>query len=104
VECEWRRYAAWTSTPDGDPEVRTHWAGESCSVVNDVKPAGVIVRDLVREGEAALSEADGLAYHLSRAQTLSGGAVTWFAHCQVPPTFSGWSGPHGPDRLGRVWN
>jgi hypothetical protein len=33
------------------------WAGDSCSVVNDVKAAGVIVRDLVREAEAALAAA-----------------------------------------------
>jgi hypothetical protein len=34
--------------------------GESCSVVNDIKPAAVIVRDLVREAQAALAEADRL--------------------------------------------
>ena len=32
------------------------WAGESCSVVHDIRPAGEIVRDLV--GDAAT--ADGL--------------------------------------------
>jgi len=29
-------------------------AGESCSVVNDIKPAGEIVRDLVSDANAAL--------------------------------------------------
>lgn len=35
------------ATPDfdGDVEYAPLWAGESCSVVNDVKPAGHIVRD-----------------------------------------------------------
>jgi hypothetical protein len=42
---------------DGDPEYAPMWAGESCSDVNDIKPAGVIVRDLVREAEAALADA-----------------------------------------------
>jgi hypothetical protein len=29
--------------------------GESCGVVNDIKPAGEIVSDLVRDAEAALT-------------------------------------------------
>jgi hypothetical protein len=33
------------------------WAGESCEVVDDIKPAGVIVRDLARQAEAALADA-----------------------------------------------
>lgn len=61
-EYQWPRYAPGMVTPDfdGDPEYAPMWAGESCSVVNDVKPAGVIVRDLVREAEAALAEAEQL--------------------------------------------
>jgi hypothetical protein len=57
------RYAAEMVTPDfdGDPEYAPMWAGESCSVVNDIKPAGVIVRDLVREAEGALADAEQLA-------------------------------------------
>jgi len=43
---------------DGDPEYAPMWAGESCSVVNDIKPAATIVRDLVREAETALAEAE----------------------------------------------
>lgn len=39
---------------EGDVEYAPMWAGESCGVVNDVKPAGEIVRDIVRDAEAAL--------------------------------------------------
>lgn len=62
-EYEWPRYASGMVAPDfeGDPEYAPMWAGESCSVVNDIKPAAVIVRDLVREAEAALAEAKQLA-------------------------------------------
>jgi NAD(P)H-dependent flavin oxidoreductase YrpB (nitropropane dioxygenase family) len=58
-EFEWPRYAVGMVTPDfvGDPEYAPMWAGESCSVVNDIKPAGMIVRDLVREAEAELADA-----------------------------------------------
>ena len=38
-----------------EPEYTPMWAGESCSVVNDVKPAGEIVRDIARDAEAVLS-------------------------------------------------
>jgi nitronate monooxygenase len=46
---EWMRYAIGTAPPDfdGDIEYAPLWAGESCSVVNDIKPAADIVRDLV---------------------------------------------------------
>jgi len=52
----WPRYAAGMATPDfdGDVEDVPLWAGESCGVVNDIKPAGAIVRDLARDAEAAL--------------------------------------------------
>jgi len=40
---------------DGDPEDVVMWAGRSVDTVNDVKPAGDIVRDLVRETEVALA-------------------------------------------------
>jgi nitronate monooxygenase/enoyl-[acyl-carrier protein] reductase II len=54
---EWPRYAIGTAPPDfdGDIEYTPLWAGESCSVVNDIKPAAEIVRDLIREAEAALA-------------------------------------------------
>lgn len=59
----WPRYAPGMVTPDfdGDPDYAPMWAGDSCSVVNDIKPAAVIVRDLVRETETALAAADQLA-------------------------------------------
>jgi NAD(P)H-dependent flavin oxidoreductase YrpB (nitropropane dioxygenase family) len=48
---EWPRYAVGMVTRefDGDVEYAPLWAGESCSVVNDIKPAAQIVADLVRE-------------------------------------------------------
>jgi NAD(P)H-dependent flavin oxidoreductase YrpB (nitropropane dioxygenase family) len=53
---EWPRYAIGSPPPDfdGDIEYTPLWAGESCSVVNDIKPAGDIVRGLIRDAEAAL--------------------------------------------------
>jgi nitronate monooxygenase len=57
---DWPRYATGMLTPDfdGNLEYAPMWAGESCSVVNEVKPAGEIVRDLVRDAEAALAASD----------------------------------------------
>ncbi|OFW71225.1 MAG: hypothetical protein A2Y55_06055 [Actinobacteria bacterium RBG_16_68_12] len=54
---DWPRYAVGIVPPnfEGDIEYVPMLAGESCSVVNDVKSAAVIVRDLVRDAEAALS-------------------------------------------------
>lgn len=53
---EWPRYAIGTAPPDfdGDIEYAPLWAGESVSVVNDILPAGEIVRRLAREAEARL--------------------------------------------------
>jgi NAD(P)H-dependent flavin oxidoreductase YrpB (nitropropane dioxygenase family) len=58
---EWPRYAVGMAPPDfeGDIEYAPLWAGESCSVVNDIKPAGQIVSDLVREAEEALRVSRG---------------------------------------------
>jgi len=55
---EWPRYAVGMATTDfdGDVEYAPMWAGESCSVVNDVKPASQIVSDLVQEARAALTD------------------------------------------------
>jgi len=55
----WPRYATGMVTPTfaGDFEYVAMLAGESCSVVNDIKPAETIVRDLARDAEAALAEA-----------------------------------------------
>jgi NAD(P)H-dependent flavin oxidoreductase YrpB (nitropropane dioxygenase family) len=53
----WPRYAVGVATADfdGDIDYAPLWAGQSCSVVNDLKPAARIVRDLVRDAETALA-------------------------------------------------
>jgi nitronate monooxygenase len=53
---DWPRYATGTAGPDfdGDIEYTPMWAGESCDLVNDIKPAGEIVRRLAREAARAL--------------------------------------------------
>jgi NAD(P)H-dependent flavin oxidoreductase YrpB (nitropropane dioxygenase family) len=58
---EWPRYAgAGTPKPDfdGDIDYAPLWAGTSVSVVNNILPAGEIVRRLARDAEAALAELD----------------------------------------------
>ena len=57
---DWPRYATGMATPDfdGDLDYAPLWAGESCSLVNDIKPAGEIVRALVRDAAAALAEGE----------------------------------------------
>jgi NAD(P)H-dependent flavin oxidoreductase YrpB (nitropropane dioxygenase family) len=60
---DWPRYAgAGTPKPDfvGDIEYAPLWAGESVSAVNDILPAGEIVRRLARDAETALAEAQQL--------------------------------------------
>ena len=61
AEDEWPRYSTGMLTPDfeGDPDLAPMWAGESVSSINDTKPAGQIVEDLVREAEEALAEDPG---------------------------------------------
>ncbi|HXN04975.1 MAG TPA: nitronate monooxygenase [Candidatus Acidoferrum sp.] len=56
---EWPRYAIGVATPDfdGDIDYAPLWAGESCSVVHDIKPAAQIVRDLVAEAQITLAGA-----------------------------------------------
>jgi len=41
---------------DGDIDYAPLWAGQSCAMVNDIKPAAQIVRDLVLQAEAALTQ------------------------------------------------
>src|SRR5688572_3288071 len=50
------RYAATMMTPEFDAAVDDLpiWAGESCALVHDIKPAAEIVRDLVRETDEAI--------------------------------------------------
>ena len=57
---DWPRYAMGIVPPnfEGDIGRVPMLAGESYGVVNDIKPAGLIVRDLVREAEAALAAAE----------------------------------------------
>src|SRR6266851_8158382 len=52
------RYAVGVAGPDfdGDIEDAPLWAGESCTVVNDIMPAEQIVRDLAAEAEAELGQ------------------------------------------------
>ena len=41
---------------EGDMEYAALYSGQSCSLVNDIKPAAEIVKDLVKGAEAALSK------------------------------------------------
>lgn len=52
------KYSVLMPTPrfKGDIEYAPLWAGESCSQVNDIKPAAKIVRDIVREAEAVIAQ------------------------------------------------
>ena len=51
------KYAAIIPLTDfqGDMESVALYAGESCSLIHDIKPAAQIVRDVVREAEAAIA-------------------------------------------------
>jgi len=40
---------------DGDLDYATLYAGESCTLINDIKPAAAIVRDMIAEAEAVLA-------------------------------------------------
>jgi hypothetical protein len=40
---------------EGHGEYMPFWAGESCELVRDIRPAGQIVRDLVREAEGVIA-------------------------------------------------
>jgi nitronate monooxygenase/enoyl-[acyl-carrier protein] reductase II len=52
------RYSPKVPAPGfvGDLEYAALYCGESCSLVNDIKPAGQIVRDMVHEAEQAIAE------------------------------------------------
>lgn len=60
---DWPRYAVGLVPPtfEGDIERVPMLVGESCSVVNDIRPAAEIVRDLIRDAEEAIAEARTLA-------------------------------------------
>ena len=53
---EIKKYTSFTPTVgfEGDVESIAFWAGQSCSLIHDIKPAGEIVRDLVEEAEAVI--------------------------------------------------
>ncbi|HEX9548323.1 MAG TPA: nitronate monooxygenase [Acidimicrobiales bacterium] len=61
------KYASITPTPEytSDLEYLPFWAGQTCSLIHDIKPAGQIVRDIVREAEEVI---DRLARIRSRPQ------------------------------------
>jgi nitronate monooxygenase/enoyl-[acyl-carrier protein] reductase II len=52
------KYSAFPPQPGftGDLEYAALYAGESCRLVNDIKPAARIVRDLVREAEEVIEQ------------------------------------------------
>lgn len=52
------RYAVFPPMPGftGDIEQAALYAGESCSLINDIKPAAQIVRDLVGEAEEVIGQ------------------------------------------------
>jgi NAD(P)H-dependent flavin oxidoreductase YrpB (nitropropane dioxygenase family) len=55
------RYSAMVPAPGfvGDLEYTALYCGESCALVNDIKPAALIVRGMVREAEQAIAEIRG---------------------------------------------
>jgi len=61
------KYASVTPTPEytSDLEYIPFWAGQICSLIHDIKPAGQIVRDIVREAEEVI---DRLARIRSKPQ------------------------------------
>ena len=48
---EWHRYSVGAALAnfEGDVEYAPLWAGESVGVVNDIRPAGEVVRALVED-------------------------------------------------------
>ena len=52
---DWLRYQVGALAPDSDadPELAPLWAGESCEVVTDIRPAGEVVRELASSASAA---------------------------------------------------
>jgi nitronate monooxygenase len=55
---EMPRYGVFPPMPGftGDMERAALYAGESCSLINDIKPAGEIVREIVREAEEVIRQ------------------------------------------------
>jgi nitronate monooxygenase len=65
------KYSSVTMTPEytGDLEYFPLWAGQSADLVKDVKPAGQIVRDIMREAEDVI---EGLTQLASRSTLAEG--------------------------------
>jgi nitronate monooxygenase len=55
------KYSAFPPIPGftGDIEYAALYAGESCSLVHEIRPAAQIVRDVVREAEEVLAQLRG---------------------------------------------
>lgn len=55
VKLAWPRYGVGVAGPDfdGDLDDAPLWAGESCGVINDIKPAVDVIADLVRDATTA---------------------------------------------------
>ena len=55
------RYGIFPPMPgfQGDAEYTALYAGESCSLIHDIKPAGQIVHDIVSEAEGILERMRG---------------------------------------------
>ena len=53
----WHRYEVGSLVAgfEGDVDYAPMWAGRSVGAIHDIKPAGEIVRDLVREAEEELA-------------------------------------------------
>jgi NAD(P)H-dependent flavin oxidoreductase YrpB (nitropropane dioxygenase family) len=66
------KYAAYMATPEftGDLEYVPFWAGQSCSLVHEIKPAEEIVRDIIRDAEEVI---DRLARIRTRPQPIPAG-------------------------------
>jgi enoyl-[acyl-carrier protein] reductase II len=58
-----RRAAAWArleQAEESDPDYELMWIGQSAGLVDEVLPAGEVVRGIVAEAEAALASASRL--------------------------------------------
>lgn len=62
---EIEKYSSVTATPEytGDLEYLALWAGQSCSLVYEIKPAGEIVRDVVAQAEAVIERLSRIRMH-----------------------------------------
>lgn len=61
------RYSAAMASAhfEGEIDLMPHWAGQSVSLVNDIKPAAAIVHDVIREAEEALERLSAITRGLA---------------------------------------